>query len=345
MNLKSVLVARRRASRLRKMSAENETLRGRLADGTLRVGLVSSSEYLGKVTDDLLLEKAFLTRGVNARRVAWQDMSVSDFDCLLVTSMWGYQNDLGRFYVWLSEVEKAGVRIFNPAPIIRANCDKVKQLEILDRAGVPHIETTVVRQWDRTAEIMVKEKFAFPFVIKPAISASGEGAVLVHNNRELALSKIHLMETSRDKALLVQPYVSEISEGELGVVVIDGKIVNAVRRFPGVFEGEFHVVAEPIDALDDAVREICARVLAAYNGALYARIDLVKTADGYKVMEAELFEPQLYYYLLEGEEQESMLDTMVEGVKKRVGASGASRAGAVGASAETDVFSDGAEGE
>jgi len=330
MNLRRALAAKRKASHLRKMSAGNETLRKKLDSEALRVGLVSSSEYLGNVTDDLLLERAFLTRGINARRVAWQDMSISDFDCLLVTSMWGYQNDLEGFYAWLLEVEKSGVKIFNPVPIVRANYDKVKQLGILDRAGVPHIETTVVKKWDRAAEVMVSKEFAFPFVIKPAISASGEGAMLIHNNRELALAKIRLMEVSRDKALLVQPYVPEIAEGELGVVVIDGKIVNVVRRFPGIFEGEFHVTAEPIDALDNTVREICARILAAYGGALYARIDLVKTADGFKVMETELFEPQLYYYLLEGMEQENALGAMVEGVKKRLGTDGVDANGAEG---------------
>ena len=130
----------------------------------------------------------------------------------------------------------------------------------------------------------------------------------------------------------------------LATIVVLGIIVSVTVVITNVNMGKAKEKAEEvfIDTLDDAVHEICARVLAAYNGALYARIDLVKTASGFKVMEAELFEPQLYYYLLEGEEQESMLDTMVEGVKKRLGA-GAGRAGAVGA--ETGAFSDGAEGE
>ena len=120
--------------------------------------------------------------------------------------------------------------------------------------------------------------------------------------------------------MLVQPFVSEINKGELAVIVIDGKVANVVRRFPGVFEGVFHVEVEDRSVLNDEIKAICKKICDApeYAGFLYARIDLVKTKSGYCVMEVELFEPQLFYYLLKGAAREKMLMMMVSGVGKRM---------------------------
>ena len=321
MNVRGLVASKTRAMRQKKFWARNEKLRATLDNKALRVGLVSADEFVGKVTDDLLLQEAFLKSGVNASLISWRDNDVDyrDFDALLVTSMWGYQNHLEDLNDFFKDVKKSGVKIFNSLDIIQANYDKVKQLKILDKSRVSHIETFATKIWDEDTEEKAMKKFDLPFVVKPSISGSGEGATLINDESDLAKVRGKLAKIAKEKALLVQPFVPEIRDGELAVILVGGKIVSVVRRFPGVFQGKFHVQVEGVEYLDYELEQVVKKVksIPEYEDALYVRIDLVKVGNEYKVMELEYFEPQLFYYLLEGEEREAMLSAMVDGVKKR----------------------------
>lgn len=316
---------RQRLMKLAAMKKKNDKLRTELEKSGkkyLKVALVSSEKDMYTTTDNLLLKEAFLKRGISAKMVSWQDNDVDykDFDGALVTTMWGYQNNLKDLQDWMKDVAKSNTPIFNSLEILKANYDKVKQFKILDKCKISHIETMVVKKWDDETEEKAVKKFGFPFVVKPSISGSGEGAVLINEESELDVAREKLTKISPEKSLLVQPFVPEISDGELAIILIDGKIVNVVRRFPGIFQGKFHVEVEDPEMLDDRALKIVkqVRMIPEYEDALYVRIDLVETGGFYKVMELEYFEPQLFYYLLNGEGREAMLSAMVNGVKKRI---------------------------
>lgn len=211
-----------------------------LRGGSPRVAIVSCDRFLGKVYDDLLLQGEFLRQGFKAQIVSWQDSTVNwvDFDAAVVGSMWGYQNFLPDFERWLGIVENQTVLI-NPAAVIRANYDKAQQLQGLQQAKIPVIPTQVV-QIDGLDEFILPDD---KFVIKPAISGSGENTFLVKNRADFAKLRGDLRSLNQTRELLVQPFVPEIRAGELGIIVIGGEIVNVVRRFPGVIEGEYRVQA------------------------------------------------------------------------------------------------------
>ncbi len=282
----------------------------------LRVAIVSCDKWRGRVYDDLLLEGEFLKRGMKAEIVSWQDTGVKweKYNVAVVGSMWGYQNFLGEFEKWLDEVGGKTVLV-NPVEVIRKNYNKAEQFRVLARGGVSVIETQVVG-------VGKLDEFEIPkgeFVVKPAVSGSGENTFLVRNSGDFDKVRGKLGEVNETRKLLVQPFVLEIRDGELGVVVIGGEIMNVVRRFPGVFEGGYKVEAVERGDVSSGVNELVRKVvgLPEYERAVYLRIDMVERKDGPVVMEVEAFEPQLYYYLLKGADREKMLAKMVEEVAKR----------------------------
>lgn len=283
-----------------------------------KVAIVSCNQWKGKVYDDLLLEGEFLKRGMKAEIVSWQDAAVrwGDFGVAVVGSMWGYQDFLEEFGEWLSKVERE-TKLVNPVAVIRENYDKARQFRGLKREGVPVIETRVV-------EIGGIEKFEFPkeeFVVKPAVSGGGEGTFLIKDRGDLERAWGELKRLNETKELLVQPFVAEIKKGELGVVVIGGEVMNVVRRFPGVIEGGYKVGVVGREEVSSKVWELVRKVveLPEYREAVYLRVDMVERKDGPVVMEVEALEPQLYYYLLRGEEREKALEKMVVAVGDKAG--------------------------
>lgn len=288
----------------------------KLRSGTPRVVIVSCDRWKGKVYDDLLLQEEFLRRRMDARIVSWQDAEVGwrDFEVAVVGSMWGYQNFLEDFEKWLERVGNETVLV-NSVEVIRRNYNKAEQFRVLEQAGVPVISTQVVKV-GRLDEFRMPEG---EFVIKPAISGSGENTFLVRNAGDFDKLRDKLQRLNETKELLVQPFVPEIRAGELGVVAIGGEIVNVVRRFPGVIEGNYRLEVVKKTEIPRSVEEVARKVIgmSEYSEATYLRIDAVEREEGVAVMEVEAFEPQLYYFLLKGAERRQMLARMVTEVMKK----------------------------
>jgi hypothetical protein len=102
---------------------------------------------------------------------------------------------------------------------------------------------------------------------------------------------------------MIQPYVSSIDDdGERALVFIDGHFSHAMTK-----GAMLNTVADERDALfrreqmslasaePDAVA-FAESVLdeATFRGILYGRVDLVKMAEGWAIMELELVEPSLF---------------------------------------------------
>ena len=300
-----------------------------LRKASLRVALVSSKKWKGKEYDDLLLQRTLIRAGARAEIVAFEDVSVdwTKYDRIVVRSMWGYQNEMGAFSDWMSKVQKSGAPVFNSLEIIKRNYDKAKQFEIL--GDLPVIPTEVMKtgSLDGTESIEdfvsglgkqgKKIAASFPFVIKPAISASGENTFLISSLEDFSRILPKILRINVKKDLLLQSYVPEISNGELGVVMIAGKISHAVRRFPGVLTGDEYKVVLEAEKIDRELATLCERVYKNYTGALYLRVDVVRRGDSYVIMEIEAFEPALFFGLLKGDKRKKALALMTHEILRR----------------------------
>ena len=284
------------------------------------VGLVSCDTWKQRVYDDILLQKAFLDSGVKAEIVSWQDETIdfSKYNAMLITSMWGYQDYLPDLEKWLGKVEK--MNVINSVDIVRDNYNKAKQIDILKKGGLPIVVTEILKKSDLLSagtSFLKKHNISLPVVIKPSVSSGGANTFLVKNEREFERAAKMIQDSAADN-VLVQPFVPEIESGEISVIIIGGKIVNAVTRFPGILSGDkqYRVTPLNIDDLAPDLIKLCDKVINIneFRSCTYMRIDFVKKKADYLIMEVELFEPQLFYYMLKGKARKKMLSSMVQAV-------------------------------
>ncbi len=255
--------------------------------------------------DAAALVAALQACGLQPRWVAWDDPQVDWGSALVVLrSTWDYTARHEQFLAWATSVP----RLLNPADVVVWSSDK-RYLADLAADGVPVVATTVV---DPTSRLPLPD--ADEFVVKPSVGAGsrGVGRFRADDDGLLAAGQ-HLDALHRaGYTALVQPYLAEVdTRGETALVYIDGRFSHAARKGPmlpvdgrhslgGHVDGELFVAEaitarEPSDA-ELAVGEAALKAVGERFGAtpLYARVDLLASADGPVVVELELVEPSLF---------------------------------------------------
>lgn len=223
---------------------------------------------------------------------------LAGFDLVLPLLAWGYPFAPEQ---WLEAVERweaDGVRLWNPAPVLRWNADKI-YLERLAGLGAPVVPT---RHADRlTQDALESAAAAFGtdrLVAKPRISSSAWQTIRWSPGRPL--------DGGPQGAALIQPYLPEIERsGEVSMIFFGGAYSHSIskRPQPGDFrvQPEFDgIIAAHSPEADE--RAAAERILAAVEEPLlYARVDLVRGLQGRpQLIELELIEPDLYLGYDEG---------------------------------------------
>lgn len=68
-----------------------------------RIAVVSCDKWINKIQEDLLLVQSLNSHNYQASLISWEDPNVDyrQFDCLVIRSVWGYQNKYVEFKKWL----------------------------------------------------------------------------------------------------------------------------------------------------------------------------------------------------------------------------------------------------
>jgi glutathione synthase/RimK-type ligase-like ATP-grasp enzyme len=195
-------------------------------------------------------------------------------------------------------MEAIGARLWNRPQVLRWNTDKrylarmaqpslaPPPTAILERGSAVNLEALLdARGWDEA-------------VVKPAISADGFSTE--RTSRERAASDQGVLDAMLDRGdVVVQRLVPEIrTNGEISMMFFSGVFSHAVSKRPQA--GEFRV-QERLGgriARTEPPPELVEHARALLNvhapGYLYARVDVVATAERFVLMEVELLEPSLY---------------------------------------------------
>jgi len=250
----------------------------------------------GRITDpelDVALA-AFARRGVAVEAVDWADPSVdwSRFRLVLVRSVWDYIERREEFLAWARKV--AGVtRLANPVPVLERNTDKT-YLRDLAEAGVAVVPTHWVAPGERLAD---GDAPWAELVVKPTISSGARDTV---RTTDRAVAEAHVRTlTDAGRTAMVQPYLPMVEqEGETSLLFLGGEFSHAVRRGPMLAGDGFADRAREPDADQLALAEQVLAAIPERAELAYARVDLVRTADGSPVLiELELTEPRLFLNL------------------------------------------------
>ncbi|WP_407835216.1 RimK family alpha-L-glutamate ligase [Streptomyces sp. DSM 116496] len=247
--------------------------------------------------DDAGLVEALAELGVEARWQPWGEQTAAD-ETVVLRATWDYQDHLADFLNWCSQVP----RLINPYPVVTYNTDKT-YLTRLAAAGLPVIPSTVLAPGEDLGET------ADDFVLKPTVGAGSRGAARFDRTQreeaQLHLKTLH----SQGFSVLLQPYQASVDkEGEVSLVFFRGRYSHAFTKGPMLTGGvvdtqgalylEEHLAEtspEPKwqEIASDILRAAASEIGIPLEQLVFARVDLVRGADGPLLLELEMTEPGL----------------------------------------------------
>ncbi|WP_344920555.1 hypothetical protein [Streptosporangium oxazolinicum] len=239
---------------------------------------------------------AWAEEGITGRIARWDDPGVdwAAFDAVVVRTPWDYVSRRAEFLAWAHRTE-AVTRLFNPAAVLERNTDKV-YLRDLD---VPSIPTYWVAPGEAVDFPVLGE-----YVVKPSISAGARDTIRTGDRKEAEAHAARLAAGGR--TAMVQPYLDMVeTEGETSLLYFGGRFSHAIRRNAMLVEsatrpGRGNDHGEPRVPEPDQIA-LAERVLGEFPEVLYARVDLVRLADGSPALiEVELTEPYLFLRYVPG---------------------------------------------
>lgn len=265
-----------------------------------RAAFLTLAEQGDFVIDDDLAHAPLARRGWRVETVPWNRPGVDwqRYDLVAIRSTWDYQHQADAFLTTLGAIEASGARLENPLEIVRWNMRKI-YLRDLAAKGVPVVPTI----WrERLSPGDLRPLFdateCEEAVIKPVMSGNAQGAWRL-DRAGVESQAAEIEAYFADRALMMQSFEQAIvSEGEFSLLYFNGEFSHAILKVPK--PGDFRVQEEHGSEIRSITPE--PALLAAGNAAidaigrklLYARADLVRHGDEFRVMELELVEPALY---------------------------------------------------
>jgi glutathione synthase/RimK-type ligase-like ATP-grasp enzyme len=239
------------------------------------------------------MARPLAAEGVEAADVSWvSDEDLSAFDLVLPMNAWGYHRAYERWLARCDAWARTGVRILNPASVLRWNADK-RYLGRLWDAGAPAIPTVYVDRPRPEDVAAAAERFgAERLVVKPTVSASAFRTILVSPGDPLDDGPLG--------PALIQPFLPAVgTDGEVSLIYFAGRFSHSVRKVakPGDFrvQPEYDSTVAGYDPEADELAAAEAILDAVEDPLLYARVDLVRDRERRPALiELELIEPDLY---------------------------------------------------
>jgi len=272
---------------------------------------VATCRGLDVDADSPFLLDALNDVGLKADLTVWDDPSVdwSSYDLVVIRSTWDYWSRRAEFLAWAKSIK----HLFNPYPVIEYSTDK-HYLADLEKHGIKIIPS-------HFCDVGKKPRFwDHDFVVKPCVAAGSRDAERYRADQHDEAR--HHVDVLHAKGLdaIVQPYVDSVdTEGERALIFIDGKFSHAMRKGAmlnvtaldrnNLYREERMQLAETEpDAVAFAEHVLEVK---SFSHLLYARVDLVRMAHEWAIMELELVEPSLY--LIYNDDAASKLATAIAG--------------------------------
>ncbi|GHF47027.1 ATP-grasp domain-containing protein [Streptomyces morookaense] len=270
--------------------------------GADRIAVVTSDVGAEHDEDLPLLVEALRADGCAAEAVNWDADSVrwDRYDLAVIRSTWDYVDRLGEFLAWADATARV-TRLRNPAPVVRWNSDK-HYLRRLAERGVPVVPTRWLEPGRTCTEADVDA--AGGVVVKPVVSLGARDTARYEPDRRADAVRHARMLLDQGRAVMIQPYLHRVEEGERALAFSAGTFSHAIRKQPllnepGVIDNDRtpHPGAARYKPTEAEIRT-ALRALAAVpvpDPLLFARVDLALDGAGDPVvMELELIEPHLF---------------------------------------------------
>ncbi len=243
-----------------------------------------------------ILRAGYAPQGLLVEPVLWAQPGVDwkRFGAVTVHCAWDYQDDHEAFLGKLDEIAGLGVPVFNSPATVRWNIRKT-YLRDFEARGVPVIPTLWPEHPTATDIHAAFAEFdCDDVVLKRQVGGGARG--------QTRYSKATAPRSGSvlDRPAMIQPFIRSIAtEGEYSFLFVDGEFSHALvkRAKPGEYriQEAYGGVSEKIEAARADQEQARAVLDALDEKQLYARVDMVRGADGrLLLMELEVIEPFLY---------------------------------------------------
>lgn len=295
-----------------------------------KIAIISCDKWMNKLEEDINLKNELIKLGLDVEIISWQQPLYEKYDLLVLRSVWGYQNYYNDFKKWLLYIKNNNIPLVNNVDIVLNNIMKDIQFDILKKNNIELIDTLFLEQIELYDEKIIPNLDDKLYVIKPTISGSGENTYLIDDvnsnsivntikKEEITKKYKSVLEKNNDCKIMIQPFISEINNGEYSCIFIDGKLTHTMLRFPNIF----HEKKRPylITEIPECIIKLAKKVekIPEYKNYLYMRIDMVLIDDKAKIMEVELAEPDLLTKYIDNEKLKSdIVRTFAKKIEGRI---------------------------
>ncbi|GAB1421992.1 hypothetical protein MASR2M15_21980 [Anaerolineales bacterium] len=256
--------------------------------------------------------------GVEVDACVWDDPRIQwgDYQAVILRSTWDYHQSYQVFINWLNALE---IPVFNPIEMLRWNYNKIYLKELAENRD-PMPTPVITSAWyQQGQEIKLDEVVQTlgtdDLVIKPTISAGAANTKRIQQGAEWQQSQNWANELLATRDLIVQAFAPEIRQGEYSFLYFDGIFSHAVQKIPPeahIFVQEEHGGSTQVFLPEAALLEQCQAYIDVVSkrfgeAPLYARVDCIIRDGCLYLMELELIEPELYFYV-EGVPESAAVD-------------------------------------
>lgn len=273
----------------------------------MKIYIASSEKHVGKIQEDVYIRDAYRDKGFSCEIVTLKNIvKISQpFDVVILKSIWGYHLHYKEFLKQVSMLRKKNIKLINNYDFIFWNIDKYKYLYELKHMNTVPTALLSLKNTKKVSEIrnkilQINKKFnTNTLVIKPRISESGY-LTFKYDKTKDNRSIIALLKQNKELNFIAQPYRSNISTGELSIVIINGVSLYGIKRFPGIFSKKLDPIYIRFTSLPDVIKKevdklkifLLERFSALPN---ICRVDFLKLNTGYEILEVELIDPDLFF--------------------------------------------------
>ena len=131
------------------------------------------------------------------------------------------------------EIERQGIRVYNPARAIELCDDKTLTWLTCEHAGIRQPKSIISPKkfhadglFDEDLPLVVRERIGFPCVIKEAFGSFGQQVRLAGSEDEL----ISYIKDCGDRPYIIQEYIASSEGRDIRLQVVGGRIVAAMLR-------------------------------------------------------------------------------------------------------------------
>ena len=273
----------------------------------MTVYIATTKKNKGFIQEDFLIQKAFSSRGLVSKIETLENILLEAVsgDYVFLKSIWGYHINYKKFLECTSLLREKEVLLINDYKYIYWNIDKSKYfsevnfLNIIPTYKLDLNGVESINDIGKIIQVITKNDSNNKFVIKPSIAASGYLA-FVYDKKDTVTNTISDVLDHKDLDFMIQPFRFQIVEGEISIILINGKIQYGIRRFPGVFsekkEPEYIDTQEIPEQFTIQMNLLLDFFINKFKSLpKICRMDFVKHNLDYELMEIELIDPDLFF--------------------------------------------------